>query len=185
MNGINAARQSEIISGREAGLLKKYVDGHTRNLAGATLLAFNKLRGEWQRDIIELRKLWKRSAEVSGQHEVAKEESELNFSGKLDGKIEDMLSENKSAGRIDGHGMGLVKRLLSGGINNLNGVPLRSFNALSLEWKAACFKSYPEFKERVLRTIGLDETTEDNEIIEALETREHSESWAQSRVKGL
>jgi hypothetical protein len=56
---------------------------------------------------------------------------------------------------------------------------------LSREWKAACFKSYPEFKERVLRTIGLDEKTEDNEIIEALETREHSESWAQSRVKGL
>jgi hypothetical protein len=104
MDSIDADQQSEIISGREAGFLKKYGNEHTRNLAGATLLSFNKLRGEWQRDMIELRKLWERSPEVSGQNEVAKEESESNFSGKLDGTIEDMLSENKSAGRIDGHG---------------------------------------------------------------------------------
>ncbi|MDR2435867.1 MAG: hypothetical protein LBD33_00955 [Puniceicoccales bacterium] len=185
MDGIDSARQSETIAGREAGFLKKYINAHTRNLAGATLLAFNKLRGEWQRDIMESRKLRERSAEVSSQDEIAGEGSELNFSEKLDGTIEDMLSENKSAGRIDGHGAGLVKRLLSGGIRNLNGVPLRSFNALSRESKVACFKSCPEFKERALQTTGLNENSEDDEIIEALEAREHFESWAQSRVKGL
>jgi hypothetical protein len=96
-----------------------------------------------------------------------------------------VLKKNKSTECIDGCGAGRIKKFLSGDIKNPNGVPLSDFNALGCESKVTCLKLCPEFKERILRTTGLGENAEDDEIIEALKIREHSENWARNKVKGL
>lgn len=78
LNIIDEAQRSNKINGKQAGLLKKLVKGHTKKLAGATLLAFNSLDKETQALLMPAKKLTEHVAESVGiSKNVAEKSSQM------------------------------------------------------------------------------------------------------------
>ncbi|MDR1255732.1 MAG: hypothetical protein LBJ94_02300 [Puniceicoccales bacterium] len=99
MDEISKARQESIITGQEAALLKRFINGNTKNLAKATLRAFNKLDGEAQRVIKSEHALNKRVAKIICADEVSIEASICSLNVKLDA-----VPNQSRSSKIDGVG---------------------------------------------------------------------------------
>ncbi|MDR0715597.1 MAG: hypothetical protein LBF25_02380 [Puniceicoccales bacterium] len=117
MEGIDRAKQLNIITGSQAGLLRKFAKGITKNLAGATQEAFNKLDEQTQNAVMEHHALNTRSVLISSARE--SNESVLAQDSSVD--LDSIIRKND----LSGMDITLLKRFVSNKTRKIDGRTLQ------------------------------------------------------------
>ncbi|MDR0679659.1 MAG: hypothetical protein LBF42_01310 [Puniceicoccales bacterium] len=176
MEGIDRAKQANIITGAQAGLLRKFVNGITKNLAGATQEAFNKLDEQTQNAVMAHHALNTRSALISSARELSESIPAQGSSADLDSIIR--------ANGLSGMDITLLKRLVSNKTRKIDGRTLQIFNRLDDVSKANLIRLYPGLKACIVKSTGISKSASNNDMFAALRERENSETWAEKVFKG-
>ncbi|MDR0595502.1 MAG: hypothetical protein LBF94_02280 [Puniceicoccales bacterium] len=176
MEGIDRAKQANIITGSQAGLLRKFARGITKNLAGATQEAFNKLDEQTQTAVMAHHALNTRSVLISSAREPSESIPAQGSSADLDS----IIRENG----LSGTDITLLKRLVSNKTRKIDGRTLQIFNRLDDASKANLIRLYPGLKACIVKSTGISESASNGDMFAFLMERESNETWAEKVFKG-